>query len=197
MNAYPIRSAIKTSASVEPVTVAEVKDHVILQTDVDDALITAYTQAAREYVESQTGRTMISTTFTLYADGSPVDRSGAIYLPVGPLVSVSFVKVKDAAGDYQTVSTDYYGVDTASPTPRIVPLDGWPYVPTIFEGFTAEVVAGYGAAADDVPQTLRQAIRLLAAHWYEMRAATTEARIEQVPIGFDALLDLARSWRGV
>ena len=31
-------------------------------------------------------------------------------------------------------------------------------------------MAGYGTAAD-VPETFRQAIRLLVAHWYENRAA--------------------------
>ena len=36
-------------------------------------------------------------------------------------------------------------------------------------GIELDVTAGYGDAAIDVPEPLRQAIRLLVAHWYENR----------------------------
>jgi uncharacterized phiE125 gp8 family phage protein len=36
-------------------------------------------------------------------------------------------------------------------------------------GIEIDVGVGYGEAASDVPEALRQAIRLLVAHWYENR----------------------------
>jgi len=36
-------------------------------------------------------------------------------------------------------------------------------------GIEVDVAVGYGDAPGDVPQPLRQAIKLLVAHWYENR----------------------------
>ncbi len=36
-------------------------------------------------------------------------------------------------------------------------------------GIEIDVTVGYGDAGTDVPEPLRQAIRLLVAHWYENR----------------------------
>lgn len=40
-------------------------------------------------------------------------------------------------------------------------------------GIELDVTVGFGIAAADVPEALRQAIRLLVAHWYENRGLVT------------------------
>jgi uncharacterized phiE125 gp8 family phage protein len=57
-------------------------------------------------------------------------------------------------------------------------------------GIELDVSAGYGAAAIDVPEPLRQAIRLLAAHWYENRGVVALGQTSAVtlPVSVPALL---------
>jgi uncharacterized phiE125 gp8 family phage protein len=53
-------------------------------------------------------------------------------------------------------------------------------------GIALDVLCGYGADAGDVPADLRQAVRLLLAHWYDNRVATADGAA--VPVGVSALL---------
>jgi len=57
-------------------------------------------------------------------------------------------------------------------------------------------VAGYGAAASDVPQPLRQAVLLLVAHWFERREPVElGSALETVPMTVGGLLAPYRSVR--
>jgi uncharacterized phiE125 gp8 family phage protein len=57
-------------------------------------------------------------------------------------------------------------------------------------GIELDVTVGYGDAATDVPEALRQAVRLLVAHWYENRGvvATDTTRVAPLPSTITALL---------
>lgn len=193
MNCYPLRWTVTSGPATEPITTAEVKEHLIVQHDLDDTLIAGYATAAREYVETTTGLALIERTIRLKADGSPM-KNGYIRLPIGPLQSVTSIKVKDGDGVLQTVDSSYYGVDTDSNPPRIVALDNWPSISADFEVFELIGVFGYGDETTDVPESFRHAIRLLAAHWFEMRAATTEQRLSQIPFGFSDLIGVGPIW---
>jgi uncharacterized phiE125 gp8 family phage protein len=46
-------------------------------------------------------------------------------------------------------------------------------------GIEIDMIAGYGNAADDVPQPLREAILLLVAQWFDDRASMNE----HMPLG--------------
>jgi uncharacterized phiE125 gp8 family phage protein len=60
----------------------------------------------------------------------------------------------------------------------------------IAAGIELDVSVGYGDAATDVPEALRQAIRLLAAHWYENRGLviTGVAQVAALPSTVAALI---------
>jgi uncharacterized phiE125 gp8 family phage protein len=47
--------------------------------------------------------------------------------------------------------------------------------------------AGYGDAAADVPQALRQAILLLVGHWFAQREAVASTQLHDVPFAVQAL----------
>lgn len=55
-------------------------------------------------------------------------------------------------------------------------------------GIEIDITAGYGDAASDVPEALRQAVRLLVAHWYENRGLATTGAITVLPATVAALL---------
>ena len=56
---------IKTQPICEPVDLATMKDHLRVSIDDDDALITVYMQAAREWCESYTNRSFIKKTYEM------------------------------------------------------------------------------------------------------------------------------------
>jgi uncharacterized phiE125 gp8 family phage protein len=58
-----------------------------------------------------------------------------------------------------------------------------------FAGIEIDVECGYGDTASDVPEPLRQAIRLLVAHWYENRSIVSGAQTAAVlPVTVAALI---------
>lgn len=185
-----------TGPAIEPVSVAEAKAHLRVDADTDDALITALVAAARQHAEAVTRRALITQTWELVLDGWP--SGGEIALPLPPLQSVTSIAYTDAdAGEHVLDAGDYL-VDTAAEPGRIVrTAAGWPSV-SLQEAAAIRVrfVAGYGDAAADVDEAIRQAILLLVGHWYENREAVvgTGAVPKPLPLAFDALLWPYRIW---
>ena len=67
-------------------------------------------------------------------------------------------------------------MSTGKPSCSISAVRLWAFAPWALPapgrpapGIELDVMVGYGDAAVDVPEPLRQAIRLLIAHWYENR----------------------------
>ena len=63
-----------TPPAVEPVTLADAKAHLKVDTTDDDALITALITAARARAEWHTGRALITQSWTLWLDAWPAER---------------------------------------------------------------------------------------------------------------------------
>ncbi len=159
---------LMTPPASEPVSLAQAKLFLRVEHDADDDLIAALIAAARVQVEAQTRRALIAQGWRLVRDVWP---SGVMIpiLPV-PLIQVNAIGVYDAAGMLQMLDVDDFSIDTVS-APAIlafergaVPVPGRPN-----GGIEIDIEAGYGDVATDVPEPLRQAIRLLVAHWYENR----------------------------
>jgi uncharacterized phiE125 gp8 family phage protein len=148
--------------------------------DEDTNIERIYIPAARERVEVETGRQLMTATKTLTLDGFP--RGGdPIYIPTPPLQSVSSVVYVASDGTETTMSTDDYVVDTRSEPGRIFPKwnSTWPSTRQRTESATVLVtfVCGY-TAASLVPSRLREAILLLVGHYYRHR--------EEVIVGVNA-----------
>jgi len=173
-----------TPPSVEPVSVDEVKAQARVDLADEDALIQGYIRAARETLERLLWRAFITQTLELTLDGWP--EGSEIRLPRPPLQSVTAVRYITEDGTLKTLDPALYVVDTASEPGRVVLKRGksWPsetLAPAA--GVKVEYVAGYGDQASDVPEPIRQAILLLAAHWYEHREAVSEGQMVEVPMG--------------
>jgi len=75
-----------------------------------------------------------------------------------------------ASGGITEIDAEAYTVDALSQPARIV-LNGGvpPVVPRALNAFEVSLLAGYGDEPDEVPATLRHALVVLVAHWFERR----------------------------
>lgn len=177
--------------SVEPITTAEAKTELRVEHSEEDDLIDRKIKAARRMVEKITRRSLINTTFTLKLDAFPVE----IRTPRSPLSSVTSITHIDCDGNSQTVASSVYDVDTDTEPGRIfLKFDqSWPDTRTINNAVTVTFVAGFGSAASSVPESLRSAVRLLAAHYYEQREPVVVGTITaKIPMSVESLLWMNR-----
>ena len=154
--------------AVEPVTLAEMNAYLRVDEDdgTQDELIAGLVRAARLTVEAASRRILIEQQWRVVLDSWPA--GGTVLLPLSPLIAVERIAVTDAAGTAVDLPSDAFEADLMSDPPRIVVLD--PVQPgRTRNGISIDLRAGYGATAEAVPATLRLAIRILVAHWFENR----------------------------
>jgi len=175
-----MRLKLKTAPTVEPVTLDEAKLHLKVDSADDNPLITALIATARELAERETKRAFVTQIWELILDTA----GGEIEVPKPPLQSVESITVIDKEGGETVVDASKYDVDKAQNSYGRVRLrsgSSWP-AHRGFASFIVEFKAGYGNAAADVPEALKQAILQLIAHLYENRESV------EVPAGVKILL---------
>ena len=107
---------------VEPVTVAEVREHLRIDHTHEDKWLLAAIRTAREDVEGYTGRALLTQTLEWSLDGWPEE--GVLRLPRPPLRSVSWLKWTGADGVATTVdAAAVYLVDAVGVRAEIHPAD--------------------------------------------------------------------------
>lgn len=187
--------ALISAPSVEPVSLAEAKEHAEVEHSDHDALLQRLVSAAVAYVDASgvLGRAMISQTWAQTGYGWR-DR---VELTMTPVQSLSAVKYFDVYNVEQTATLSDFRLLGTALNSYVEPVGSWPQAFDRPDALKLEYVAGYGDAASDVPQTLRNAILMLVGHWYENREAYSEMAPKRVPMGFDALIGVERgSWYG-
>lgn len=181
---------LHTPPAVEPISVEEAKSHARIDIDADDTLLGDYIAAAREWAERYTRRQFCTATWEWTLDRFPCSSLQALLAPRPPLASVSEIRYVDQDGATQVWDAGEYQVDARSEPGRILPAYGhtWPATRAQLAAVTITFVAGYGDA-DDVPQALRTAVRMLVSHQYETREPiVTGTIVATVPLGVEALL---------
>jgi uncharacterized phiE125 gp8 family phage protein len=193
-----------TAPAVEPLTLAEAKAHLRVDTTDDDALIAALLTASRSFCEEWTGRAFVTQTWELVLDEFSSDlNADEIEIPRPPLQSVSSIKYDDSNGIEQTLATDQYDVDAVSQPGWVVPITtGWPFV--VWQGINAvriRYVAGYAPgtnspanSTDNIPGAIKAAIRLYLGQLYDQREDIVVGTIvNKVPSG--SVQSLLRNFR--
>ena len=192
MQPYPTTRCSQLAEPLsEPVTLAEAKAHIRVDDDNSNTLITALIVAARQFVESFSGRTLAQRSFTQTMEYFP-DGGMDIVLRRSPVKSITSVKYYDSTGADITmvVGTDYR-VDTTVIPARI----RTPLLKLWVRGATADdcVRIVYVAGADNAPTAAKQTILLLVGHWYENReSVTVGATSKIVDQTVNALMDSYR-----
>ena len=172
-------------AAAEPVSLAEVKDHIRVTDASEDALIAAALAAAVRAVEARASLALMTQMWRLRLDAAPEE---TLILPIAPVASVDAVTVSGAG-----VDPSAYEVALGSPG-RMRVAAPWPAPAAAIGDVTIDFTAGYASAAD-VPAPLKQAALMLTAHFYENRESAGEARVYTVPRSVDALIAPYREFR--
>lgn len=170
-------STLITAPSVEPLTLAEAKLYLRVDSTSENSLITGMIVAARQYVETYTRRALTTQTWD-FRYAALMETRRPLIVPRAPLQSVTSVTYLDDDGATQTFSSADYNVRVfAGPTAGrgYVELDEDISLPSLFTDallpVTVRAVCGYGAAAA-VPDGLKMAMYLLLGDLYEQRQET-------------------------
>jgi uncharacterized phiE125 gp8 family phage protein len=175
--------------------------HLRVDHDEDDAYISALIAAATDYLDGAfgvLGRALVTQTWQMGLADWPA--ASAMVLPVPPVQAVTSVSYFDAGNAPQVLAAENYRLVASESRALIELVDGvgWPESYSRSDAISVTFTAGYGDTADDVPEPIRQAVRLLVAHWYDSaRAAVSEGDLVAIPFGVRALTMNYRQARGL
>lgn len=163
----------------EPITVATAKDHLKVDFDTDDSIISGLITAARAYAESYLGFAIRAQRKLVYFNCF----DGDFVLP-GPATEVESIIYVNTEGDDTTISSEDY--DTVPGQPMRIYSAEWPDdVATNTPGAVRiTYVQGVGSFSDHI----RQAMLLTIGSWYENPAD----QVRRYPTAATLLLDLER-----
>ena len=188
-----------TGPTVEPVTVAFLRDHAKLDDTESDALLSMYLKAARRQAEHLMERSIMSQTWGRTLDAFPaaielgrpsVQREDGDSVLIESVVSVTYY---DAAGTLTTLDAASYVLDDRTEPGYVLPVAEWPSTESRANAVEVRWTAGL-TDPDDVPTDI--------VHWICLRAATAIRQREDVGEGglqslawAERMLDPHRLWR--
>lgn len=141
------------------VPVEELRQQVRVDTDEQDSLIEAYERSAVEFLDGYTGRLgrcILLQKWALPLVGNPE----AVYLPFPDCRDFTVEQLDDQGG-----WSDVPGVTITRMDDYALLVD----LPSDQTGLHLTCWAGW-PAAEDVPENLKQAVRLLVGHWFDPEA---------------------------
>lgn len=186
-----------TGPAVTPISLAEAKAQMRVESSDDDAIIQRLIASAVAFVDAQgaLGKAMITQTWGQWLSPNP----GTVYLSLGPVQSVSAIKYYDVDGALQTATLADFNVFGTPNRISVSPKAGkaWPVTQTRDDAIKIEYIIGYGSSSASVPETVRHALMMLVAHWYDMRETATEKQMYDLPYGFSEMIGIERNqWYG-
>lgn len=164
-----------TPPACYPVDLAQVRGQLNIDTEDYDARLAGLVAAATEWVETYTGRALISRQYSGFLNWWPSDPRGHIrpyvQLEKPPLISVVDVITYDDADAPTTFASTNYYVDTVRTPGRIMLRRGqvWPIPLRLANGIQIDWTAGYGPNPANVPEMIRLAIQVLVGAFNEQR----------------------------
>ena len=185
-----------TDASEDVLTLAEVKAHLRVTSDAEDALIGNLVKAAQDYLrgpEGRLGRALASETWEMRC--KPVARYEARF-PMPDATALVQVSYLDADGAEQIATLSdfrYYGGHTGTYVEPVVGKS-WPTALDREDALRLRLTVGYGAASA-VPYDIKQALLLLVAHWFENRELMGTGK--EMPMAVESVISkYAVRWAG-
>ena len=210
---------VVTPASEEPVSVEELSLWCRVDDEAEQPILESLGKAARRLIERTFDCALVTQTLNFIVDRFPIPTSpylwqqyswgywwqrlpmmqltsswwperAALFIPRPPLQSVVSIQYIDQTGATQTLPSANYTVDTARMPGRVVPAYGlfWPFTLPTINSVTVQYQAGYGTP-DQVPDTIKTAIKVAVHQWYEERA-----ELDKLPQG--ALNLVLSEWSG-
>lgn len=185
------KRVIATAATVEPITLAELRAHLREPDHAEDEYLAALVTASVDWCQAYTWSKFCSQTWDEYFDAFATPTP----LWMQPVTSITSVTYTDTAGDAQTLSSDYYelGQVDGAGVCRLKYNQSWPSTRSHADVVTVKYVAGYGVASA-VPTPIKHAIKLVAAHLFNHREDALEVALHCIPLGVKAMLSPHTYW---
>jgi uncharacterized phiE125 gp8 family phage protein len=167
-------------------TVADIKTFGRIDTNAEDSLILALRDAAAQYIED-------------YCNTSIGDRNALAYLehfytstmPRGPVNSITQVEYLNIADQWTVLDSSKYWVDIERQRARIQ----FDNTPDLYDDayHRVRITLNYGIPENQVPQSIKQAMRLLTLSMYDNRNATDHrGNANAIPEAVHALISQHR-----
>lgn len=159
----------------------------------EDAVLELYLRSAMAAIEARIGRALLARMFSWSVSRWREEASQS--LPIGPARSIDSITLIGADGVEEAVEPECWSLMRDSQRPRLVGRFGR-NLPRIPRGGQAEIrfIAGFAESWDEVPADLRQAVFLLAAHFYENRSEGAVSG-SAIPFGVLVLIESYRAMR--
>jgi uncharacterized phiE125 gp8 family phage protein len=172
--------------SAEPLTLAQVKAHLRIEHDDEDALLQSLAATARQHLERETGLCLLVQHWRLYLDLWP--KGGVIEIARGPVQAIESVTVYGADGEASDVSLEDHLLDGASRPARLWLRD--PKTPgRALNAIEIDFTAGFGEAGADVPSPLMRAMLIHVGFMYGFRGVVSpEQQPAGIPDGYERLI---------
>lgn len=172
---------IKTYPPGMPFDFDEIKEHIRVDHEIEDTVLTRYVLASIAYVENFTWRVLRPTTFTGY-----MDTWDDAEIHQTPISAISSVKYYDSDNNFQTLATSDYKVDIVK-IPATIEFTNQPNLYDKPNAIEIEFIAGY-ASVYTIPEGLIAGLYLMIGHLYDNRNATMAVQMHTLPIGLTEIL---------
>jgi len=167
------------------ISLADMKEFLRVDHSDEDTTITALLDAAVSHVSDYTNRhigTAASAVFHL-------ERWRPAALAYGPVQSITSVTYVDTAGDTQTLSTDKYYIQQHTDDTCLIFFHDVPDL----EDYNAQPIRITATVGKTPSNSIKHAVRMLVAHWYENRRGVVTGTISTtIPMGVHSLLNPER-----
>lgn len=177
------RIQVVAQPTTEPLTLLEVKNHLRIDGNFDDALLGSFITSARMYFESQCEISIASQELLLALDSF----DDIVYLPRGPVQSVEDISYSDSENNEDSMAD--WIEDLVSNPARITPAynDNWPATAEVVNAVQVSYTAGYSTPSM-VPKLLKSGMLFYVAHLYENRSAVADGNMKEVPLAVESII---------
>lgn len=186
---------VVTAPPDTPVSLAELKAHLRVDDDTEDALLTAMIRGAAGTAELYLGRSLITQTLRLGLDRWPAGRAQVpwangpriVELAHPPVQSIASVMTYDDDDQPSVLDMGVYRLANGSnDRARLILRKGlaWPTGLRANDAIEIDYVAGYGDTSADIPEPIRQGLLALIGFWFEHRdGAAWQMALPPLPVG--------------
>lgn len=168
---------VRVEAPSPLLTAEQLRPHLNLTDDLDDAMLDTLIALATNRVEQLLHRSLGEQSHKLYFD---YDFPYQIYLLRPPILEVTAIKYIDTEGEEQTVDESIYEVDLIGVPPSIVPAYGCEWPDDVKQKRNA-VWVEYTAGYEEIPPEILQAIKIIATGFYLVREPSTDKPLNELP----------------
>lgn len=190
---------LETAPVNDPVTLEEVKEHIHVDFDDEDARIADFIKAATQRLDGRDGslgRCLVTQTWNLTLDRF----ASEVAIPLPPCQSIDAITYVDPDGVTQTLApTEYqaFALGTVEGA-KVRPAYGksWPTIRTVPEAVTITFTAGFGDDPEDIPEPIRANIKMRVGHLFEHRESVTmgSGYITETPDGAEDFVRDHKTW---